>query len=191
MLSGESLSTDLEGYLFPDTYEFFAGSKAVAVARRMGENFDTKALPSFAKAVEDRSSILPSRNLNDIIKVASLIEKEVPGSDDRRIVAGIIWKRLRNRFPIQVDSAICYVKPEPCYPVTKDDFAVDSPYNTYMYKGLPPTPISNPGLDAIIAAMSPKESPYWFYLTEPKKGRTIFSIDLDEHNKNVYRYLKR
>lgn len=180
VLEGESLLTDLEGYLFPDTYEFFIPSSAELVVKRMKENFNNKVLPLVS--VDD--------DLSDIIKVASMIEREVPNPEDRRIVSGIIWKRLRNSYPLQIDATICYVKFDPCYPLSRDDLSKDSPYNTYTRKGLPPTPISNPGLDAIKAAINPKDSVYWFYLSDPETGKTIFSVDLDEHNSNIVKYLK-
>lgn len=178
VLSGASLSTDLEGYLFPDTYEFFIGSSVKMVLRRFVENFDSKVLPLVSEG----------RNLDDAIKVASIIEREVPHPADRRIVAGIIWKRLRSNYPLQVDAAFCYILPSPCV-LTRVALAIDSPYNTYTNKGLPPTPISNPGLDAIDAALNPKSSPYWFYIST-KSGKTVFAVDLDEHQSNIVKYLK-
>lgn len=186
VLEGESLSADLEGYLFPDTYEFFVPSSAELAAKRMKENFNNKVLPFVSADKSDGKN----DNLSDIIKVASMIEREVPNSEDRRIVSGIIWKRLRNGYPLQIDATICYVKPDPCYPLSRDDLSKDSPYNTYTRKGLPPTPVSNPGLDAIDAAVNPKNSVYWFYLSDPETGKTIFSVDLDEHNSNIVKYLK-
>lgn|SRR3989338_2963279 len=180
VLSGQSLSTDLEGYLFPDTYEFFVPSSADSVAKRFSENFNKKVLPMIPQG----------RDIREILTVASLVEREVSGPADRRMVAGIIWKRLRNDFPLQVDSPFCYIKPEPCHPVTPEDTAKDSPYNTYTRKGLPPTPIANPGLDAITAAVNPQGSPYWFYLSDPKTQKTVFAVDLDEHRRNIVKYLK-
>jgi len=178
VLSGESLSTDLEGYVFPDTYEFFVPSSAKSVLRRVADNFDNKVLP-----------VVPTgTNLDDVIKVASIVEKEVTSPEDRRIVAGIIWKRLRNHYPLQVDAELCYVMPAPCT-FSKGVRGIDTPYNTYTYAGLPPTPISNPGLDAIIAALHPQDSPYWFYLST-KSGKTVFSVNLDEHQANIVKYLR-
>ena len=95
----------------------------------------------------------------DIVIVASLIEKEVPDSDDRKIVSGILWKRLKIGMALQVDAVFPYITGK--QKVLLEDLKIDSPYNTYLYKGLPPGPIANPGLDAIEAARNPKESPYF------------------------------
>ena len=121
--------------------------------------------------------------------MASLIEREVPDSDERRIVAGILWKRIENGIPLQVDATICYIKSGPCLPITEEDKDRDSLYNTYRYLGLPPAPISNPGADAIEASKNPEDSPYWYYISDPETNQTIFAQTLDEHNRNVVKYL--
>lgn len=174
------LPANLEGYLFPDTYNFFAPSSEELVLRKISDNFNARVNPILQAGA----------NLKDILTVASLIEREVPNPIDRRIVSGIIWKRLKFDSALYIDYSICYVKPAPCHPITKDDLQIESPYNTYLSQGLPPTPIGNPGLDAISAAIHPQVSEYWYYITDPKTGRAIFSKDLDEHNRKVYTYLK-
>ena len=170
----------LEGFLFPDTYRFFSNSEAAAVVGRFMDAFNAKALPLLSG----------KPNMYEILTVASILEKEIPHFDDRKVVAGILEKRLTAGWPLQVDAALCYEKPVKCYPLTSADLRRDSPYNTYLNKGLPPTPISNPGLDAISAALSPQKGPNWFYLSDPKTGNTIFAKTLAEHNKNRARYLK-
>ena len=176
----EIFPQEFEGYLFPDTYEFYVPSSLEFVVKKISSNFESKVAP-----------ILPSvGNGREIMTVASLVEGEVRDPLDRRLVAGIIWKRLRNGMLLQIDSSICYIKSRPCHPVSKDDLSLDSPYNTYLYKGLPPGPVSNPGLDAVIASMKPENSRYWFYLSDPRTKKTIFATTLDEHNENVARYLR-
>lgn len=178
-VSGEALPQELDGYLFPDTYEFFVPSSLGFVVKKLSDNFNKKVIP-----------VIPEMHgLKEVITVASMVEEETNNFRDRRIVAGIIWKRLQNKMFIQVDASICYVKEPPCYPVTKEDLDIDSPYNTYLYKGLPPSPISNPGLDSIKASVSPEVSRFWYYLADPKTGKTIFSVTLEEHNKNIVKYL--
>ncbi len=181
IIKSSTLPKDLEGYLFPDTYEFFVPQSTAAVVARLRDNFDQKVLPVVPK----------SANLKEITTVASLIEAEAADSSDRRLVSGILWKRLMNGFPLQVDGTICYIKAEDnCLPITSEDLKTDSPYNTYLYKGLPPGPIGNPGLDAIEAALHPQASSYWYYISNPKTKRIVFSVDLEEHNQNIYKYLR-
>ncbi len=182
VLTDEGLPFDLEGYLFPDTYEFFLASRPEVVTEKFLKNFDKKIVP-----------LIPAdKNLYEVLIVASLIEGEIPLPEDRRLVSGIIWKRLGKDFPLQIDATLCYIKePLPCASLTKEDKLVDSPYNTYRNKGLPPTPIGNAGIDAIEAALSPQKSPYWFYLSDPHSRKTIFAVDLDEHNRNILEYLSQ
>ena len=164
----------LEGYLFPDTYRFYADSDVNTIAEKFRENFKAKA----------GAFIGPGEAARLTLTLASLLEKEVPDMNDRKIIAGILLKRLDAGWPLQVDATICYLKPGNCYPLSPLDFKIDSPYNTYLYKGLPPAPISNPGLDAINAALHPVQSLYWFYLSDPKTHKTFFAKTLEEQTKN-------
>lgn len=181
LTSGE-LSNDLEGYLFPDTYEFFLGSSPEVVVARFKENFEAKV----AEAGIDTNQ----PDFHSTLIMASLIEKEVKDHGEQRIASGILWKRLAEGVALQVDATICYMKaPDECLPITVGDKAVDSPYNTYLYRGLPPGPISNPGLNSIKAADKPVASPYWYYLSDPETGKTVFAKTLDEHGSNIIKYL--
>ncbi len=185
-----SVSRDLEGYLFPDTYRFFASSTASVVVEKFIANFKDKGEPLLRRDV---------RNFQRNLILASLVEKEVLGFEDRKIVAGILIKRLSIGMPLQVDATLCYIKlyansdvdpsGKRCYPITKADKTVDSSYNTYLYKGLPTGPIANPGQEAILAVLEAKETPYWFYLNDPLTGRTVFSRTLEEHNSARRLYL--
>ena len=161
----------LEGYLFPDTYLFLPGAETEQIIGTMRDNFKKKA----------------GDVGQDTVIMASLIEKEVPDSGDRKIVSGILWKRLKLGMALQVDAVFPYITGK--REVLLDDLKIDSPYNTYLYKGLPPGPIANPGLDAINAARNPKESPYLYYLSG-QDGKTHFAKTFAEHLKNKERYLK-
>lgn len=176
---------DLEGRLFPDTYWFFTGSDARDVVQKFLDNFNAKAAPLLAVEGKDAG--------NDLI-VASMVEKEVSDPQDKKIVAGILWKREKAGMPLQVDATVCYAAqvetPTGTPACGTLDLKLDSPYNTYLYKGFPPAPIGNPGLSAIEAAISPASSPYWFYLSDPKTGKTIFAKTLDEQHQNTVKYLK-
>lgn len=121
--------------------------------------------------------------------MASLVEKEVKTLEDKKLVSGVLWKRLENGMPLQVDATISYITGKKNAKILIADTQIDSPYNTYKYRGLPLGPISNPGLDSIVAALYPQESSYWYYLSTPE-GQTIFSRTLDEHNQARAKYLK-
>ncbi len=176
-----------EGFLLPDTYRFALHSDPKDVLKKFLDNFRNKALPHLEAA---------SKDIYKNLIIASLIEKEVPDQgEDRAIVSGIITRRLNIGMGLQIDATVLYAKcggrllscPE--LRLARSDFSNPSPYNTYAHRGLPPTPISNPGVSAIIAAMKPKKTNYLFYLSDPKTKRTIFSQDFDEHNDNRAKYL--
>ena len=119
--------------------------------------------------------------------MASLIEKEVKSDVDRKLVSGILWKRLEAKIPLQVDATLVYITGR--REIYEADKKINSPYNTYYYRGLPKGPIANPGLSAIKAAIYPQSSSYWYYLSA-KDGMTIFSKTLEEHNSNKAKYLR-
>lgn len=178
-------STDLEGYLFPDTYRIFQGSSAEDIIKKMLDNFDKKLDPEMRAEIERQG-----KSLHDVITMASIIEKEVNNEKDAAIVAGILYKRLELGMRLEVDSSVNYATGKSEASASYEDLAVDSPYNTYKNGGLPPGPISNPGLWAIRAALYPETSPYLFYLNRQDTGETIFSKDFEEHVRNKNKYLK-
>lgn len=179
----------MEGFLFPDTYKISPGSPPEIIIKRFLNNFREKASLAFGDAISKNGSNGWYENLI----IASLIEKEVPAGDERKLVAGILEKRLALGMPLQVDATVVYVKCsgryDNCPPLTKSDFKIKSNYNTYYQKGLPPAPIANPGLDALVAAVDPKKSDFLYYLSDPGTQKTIFSKTLEEHNLNRSRYL--
>lgn len=174
----------LEGYLYPDTYRVFRDSPPEDIARKMLENFDAKVTPDLREEIARQKKTLFS-----IITAASLIEKETPDPNDRKIVSGIIWKRLKLGLPLQIDASVNYVTGKRETPGA-EDLAVDSPFNTYRHPGLPLGPIANPGIDAIRAAIYPAASDYLYYLSTAE-GKTIFSRTFDEHRAARAEYLKR
>jgi len=177
----------LEGFLFPDTYRFWPDSPAEAVVKKFLDNFGKKLAPAWRAEIERQN-----KKIYDVVIMASLVEKEVKSDKDRAMVSGILWKRLGAGMKLDVDYTICYIKArqgKDCAPITADDKKIDSPYNTYIYKGLPPAPVSNPGEAALKAAIFPEANPYWYYLSAPD-GKTIFSRTLDEHNAAIRKYLR-
>lgn len=183
-----AISGPLEGFLMPDTYNFFPGTNVDSVAR--------KFLNHFYERVGKAGGLLfftKQANVLKIINLASILEKEVPDNSERRLAAGILEKRLSVGMPLQVDAVLIYGECGGrflgCLPLNKSDYKKDFEYNVYTRQGLPPGPISNPSLDAIKAALTPVKSSYWYYLSDPKTKETIFSETLDEHNENRARYL--
>jgi UPF0755 protein len=178
----------IEGKLFPDTYQFYTDANVKDVVEEFINNYDAKALPLL--------NTDPQNAKQDLI-LASILEKEVPSPSDQQVVAGILLKRLAAKMPLDVDATVCYAKllenqassGQACQ-LTALDFKIDSPYNTYLYRGLPPGPIGNPGVSAITAAIHPASSSYWYYLSDPKTGKTIFAKTLDEQDQNRVKYLE-
>lgn len=183
-LDFDFLENDLEGYLFPDTYRIYRDDTIESVFEKMLGNFKKKVTQGLKEEIEKQE-----RPISDIIKMASMIEKEVIDFEDKRIVAGILWKREKVNMPLQVDATINYITGRKGFDITKEEKKIDSPYNTYKYAGLPEGPICNPGLESIKSALDPKESEFWYYLSKPE-GDTVFSRTLEEHNTNKAKYLK-
>jgi len=175
----------LEGFLFPDSYELSKLDSPQRVVRKMLLNFQAKVLENEKVNIEKQ---LESKEITlfEALTMASLIEKEVKSYQDKQIVSGILWKRLRNGWPLQVDATLVYLTGKVALNSHKE---IDSLYNTYKNKGLPPGPICNPGFESILAALNPETSAYWYYLST-KTGQIIFSKTLDEHNINRGKYLR-
>lgn len=187
---GKHSGGQLEGFLLPDTYYFLPATGPDLTIRKILDNFELNALSFLQKIRQNEND-----DFFNVLILASLLEKEMPDNSDRRIAAGILKKRLSAGMALQVDATVIYAKCEgrflKCPSLAKEDFKMDSPYNTYLYSGLPPTPISNPSLDAIKAAAEPIQTDYWYYLSDPKTKKTIFSKTLEEHNINRAKYLNK
>lgn len=178
-----SAAQPYEGYLFPDTYVFQPDATAESVVEEMRRNFREK---TDALAADVAAS---GHTLSDIVTLASIIEEEVRTSSDRRLVSSVMWNRITRGMPLQVDAVFGYIYGRGTYSPSYEDLKIDSPYNTYKYKGLPPGPISNPGLDSIVAAIHPTPSPYLFYLSD-RTGVTHYSRTYAEHLANQNRHLR-
>ena len=176
-------ATQYDGMLFPDTYELYVDVTPQEVVAALYQNFQQRT--AHLQETIEKSG----RNFSDIVIMGSLLEKESHDSADRRIISGILWKRLDNNHPLQVDATLTFLTKRNGLKLTTDDLAIDSPYNTYKYAGLPAGPIGNPGLDAIEAAAFPEESPYWYYLHDPTGG-VHYAATIEEHNANVAAYLR-
>ncbi len=179
------LAKPYEGYLFPDTYFFYVGQNTAEIVEAMRDNFAAHISASAVQQVLKASG----KSQADTVIMASLLEKEAPDTTNRQIISGILWKRLTLGMPLQVDAVIPYITGKPGDAILQTDYKIDSPYNTYLYKGLPPGPITNPGLDAIIAAATPTSTPYLYYLSD-KDGTFHYSKTFNEQLANQRKYLK-
>ncbi len=177
------LAKDKEGYLFPDTYFFAPNTKTKDFIEIMERNFEEKI-----KVIKDELENF-GKPLDKVLTMASIVEKEASTTEARRMIAGILWKRLEIKMPLQVDVTFKYINGKNTYQLSKKDLKIDSPYNTYLYSGLTPTPISNPGLNAILATIQPEENDYLYFLSD-KNGNMFYAESFEEHvaNKNEHLY---
>ena len=191
----------LEGFLFPDTYKFFKNDDPRVVLQKLLDNFNTR----FSQEMRDKISVLNEKltammradgkseefiaenqfTVQDVVNVASMIEKETAHNDESPTIASVIYNRLfkwgNTPAYLNIDATIVYAlngKTD----LTAEDLRVDSPYNTYTNTGMTPGPIANPGLASIKAALNPADSNYYFYVLDPAAGKHKFSTTLDEHN---------
>jgi len=188
-----TLTSGFEGQLFPDTYLIPRQAGAIEVIEVLQNNFDKKVDQELLDEARDRGL-----SKNELLTLASLVEREVRNETDRALVAGIIKKRLANDWPLQIDATLQYTKASrscrdelDCewWPIALSfDKQLASPFNTYQEKGLPPQPICNPSLSAIKASVWSKESDYWFYLSDGQ-GKTHFGRTAEEHALNIQKYL--
>jgi len=173
----------LEGYLFPDTYFFLPNTREDVILRTMLNTFETNIT-----TLEDKIAAF-DRSLHEVVIIASLLEKEARNHEDRRKIAGVLWKRLEIGMPLQVDAAFLYILGRTTFDLSLEDLQYDSPYNTYRYIGLPAGPIDNPSFSSLEAALTPIYEGNLFYLAD-NSGITHFSATYEEHlrKKRIYLY---
>lgn len=174
----------LEGFLFPSTYDFTRHVTCDQITRRMVQNFRR-----VWQSVRSQQAPGDPANLSveQIVTLASLVERETPDAEERPLIAGIFYNRLKRGYPLQCDPTVQYafdLVGRPIRAVRPQDLRVDSPYNTYEHPGLPPGPIANPGEASLRAALSPAQTDY-FYFVANNEGGHFFSKTLAEHNRNV------
>ena len=177
------LASTSEGLLFPETY-------------RIPKTYTPKELftlmtEMYAEKINPLREVMRTRNLNeqDVIILASIIEREANSTTSMKLVSGILQNRLALKMPLQVDASMEYILEKPLNELTPEDLKIDTPYNTYLYRGLPPTAIGNPGLDAIMAVLEPTPSAYMFYITG-NDGEFYYAKDFDGHRQNIAKYLR-
>ena len=165
----------LEGFLFPDTYEFYQGMQASSAINKFLENFHNRITAEMLEKADERGM-----SMQEVVTVASMIEKEAANDDERAMIAAVIYNRIAAGMPLQIDSTIMYVLPEHKDVLTVEDTKIDSPYNTYQNKGLPPTPIANPGLASIKATLSPASTKALYYALDSESGTHKFFTSYGE-----------
>lgn len=175
----------LEGFLFPDTYEFYVGHDPLYAINKMLLAFNNKIKPYLDEIREDEDY-----DLHDIVTIASLIEKETDGTDQTTI-ASVIYNRLENTSAstagfLQIDATLAYINGGKV--PTDADKQIDSPYNTYLHKGLPAGPIANPGMQALYAALNPENTKYYYYVLNPETKRHEFKQTYEGHMSLVEKY---
>lgn len=170
----------LEGYLFPDTYQFYVDDNPVSVINKMLNNFDDK----FDYEFYDRAKEL-DMTLDEVVTLASMIEREAASDDERGLVSSVFHNRLKSKeYPfLQSCASVQYILKERKPVLSEADTKIESPYNTYIHQGLPPGPISSPGLASIRAALYPEDSDYLFFVAYPN-GASLFATTYDEHLAN-------
>jgi len=195
-LQGRPSGMSLEGYLFPDTYELpLAGATAQDILARQLDNFANRVIPLYEAAVTEEATTL---SLYEVLTVASIVEREAVVAEERPAIAGVYLNRLANGIKLEADPTVQYAMGYQAEakqwwktPVFLEEYSgVDSPYNTYLYPGLPPGPIANPGLGSIQAVLQPAQHDYIYFVALPDgTGRHVFAKTFEEHSENVRRYL--
>ncbi len=165
-----------EGYLFPETYSFTLGTTADQIVGRMVSEFETR----FVKGPWRMPAETPWGSLHEVVTLASLVEKEARLDTERALIAGVLRNRLKRGMRLECDATVLYALGEHRSRLTNKDLQIDSPYNTYRHMGLPPGPISNPGLACLSAALEPAQTEYLFYVARGD-GSHIFSRTYQEH----------
>ena len=182
LLENKPTNYGLEGFLFPDTYRIYKNAKPQEIIQKMLSNFERKVNKEILAEIKAQK-----KDLYDVIILASIIEKEAKTYEDKQRVAGVYYNRLNIGMALQADPTVNYVTGNITDRPTLDEISTDSLFNTYKYPGLPPTPICNPGLDSIRAAVYPERNGYYYFLNTPD-GKLIFSRTLEEHKRNRLKY---
>ena len=191
----------LEGYLFPDTYDFYVDDNPVRVINKMLSNFDSKFTETMQADIDTLNQSIRARmetegsfseeeidnammDVRKILTVASLIEKEAGSDQERSLISSVIYNRLNTRVHelLQIDATVEYALGEHKTELTANDLAVDNPYNTYKNKGLPPGPIANPGIASIMAAIHPDNTDYYFYALNDTGTHNFFETYMDQQD---------
>ncbi len=202
----EQAKGDLQGFLYPDTYRLFESIKdrGVNSPKEAAEQIIIKLLNNFRSKLPDTAEALAKKqglDLYQAIVLASIIEKETGRTtitatqkegldEERKTIAGIFYNRLNIKMALESDATVNYVTGKNDPAVSQKDLETDSPYNTYKYRGLPPSPICNPSLSSIMAVLNPTDSGFLYFLHDQTTGKAYYAKTYEEHLRNKQRYLK-
>lgn len=187
----EFLKTAQEGYMFPDTYLIPQDATSGAITKMFLDNFGSKVTPVMREDAKKTGL-----SFDEVMVLASIVEREGKTGEDRPVIAGILLKRLKAGWPLQADATLQYILGYQAQEKSwwkkmlfNEDKEIRSPYNTYQNIGLPPKPICNPGLESIQAVIQAKDTEYWYYLHDPAGG-IHYGATIEEHNANIAKYLR-
>ena len=176
-------TASLEGFLFPDTYFVDQYTDNIILLNKILINFEQKLRPELRAEIKKQN-----KTIFEVVTLASIIEREVPEHADKKMIADVFLKRLKNNIGLQSDATINFVTGKGLTQPSRDDLKIDSPYNTYKYRGLPPGPIANPSISSIEAVIYPTPNDYYYFLTT-KEGEVIYSQTYQEHLAAKAKYL--
>lgn len=185
-LKDKPWNASLEGYLFPDTYMIYTEAEPSTVVQKMLANFDVKFSQDLRQEIKRQG-----KSLFEVITMASIVQNEVKKEEEMKKVAGVYYNRLEADLALESDATITFITGKKDPQPSDADTQIDSPYNTYINKGLPPGPIGNPGLKAILATIYPEDHDYYFFITRLDSGEAIFSKTAKEHEEMKAKYLAK
>jgi len=175
-----------EGYFAPDTFRVFADASLEEIIKKLMKHRDDQFTDQMYEDIKKSN-----RTVFEVITIASILEKEVRGLEDKKIVSDLFWRRYDSNWALQADSTVHYaVGTDGSVFTKKEDRESTSPWNTYKYLGLPIGPISNPSIESIMAAIYPEKNDYWYFLTTLDTGEVKYGKTLEQHNANVQKYLR-
>lgn len=183
-LASRPAGADLQGYLFPDTYDLDTTATVTDLINRQLTEFGQKFTPEWRAAIKQATPARPAQLIENVVILASLVQAEAKGSEAK--VCSVYYNRLAADMPLQVDATILFAEGRGGG-ITDADKSFQSPYNTYLHPGLPPGPIGNPGVGALAACVNPEKTPYYYYFTDPR-GDTHFEATLDQFDADIQRY---
>lgn len=184
LFSSKPTTVSYEGYLFPETYRVYADATVPEVLRKIFSTMAARITPDFTEDLRRQG-----KSFFDVLTVASILEREASTPEDKKMVADILWRRLKKGMPLQLDSTVSYI-----FATTGTVFTTaaerqsSSPWNTYQHKGLPLGPIANPDIPTLTAALDSTPNTYWYFLVG-KDGEMRYAATYDEHLANIAKYL--
>ncbi len=186
VFSDKPKHVSFEGYFAPDTFRVFADASLKDIVKKIMQHRNSQFTEQMYEDIKKSN-----RTVFEVITIASLLEKEVRGEEDKKVVSDLFWRRYDSNWALQADSTVHYaVGTDGNVFTTKEDRESASPWNTYRYPGLPLGPISNPSVESITAAIYPKKNDYWYFLTTLDTGEVKYGKTLEQHNANVQKYLR-